>query len=503
MKTYSKHQQLLVNRYQLCEILGTGAMGQVYLAQDKLLGSVTVAVKFLSQALLNAQAKERFEREATISALLGEKSSHIVKVRDYGLDSQQIPFYVMEYLSGNSLSAIIKSHPLKLSRFLKLSRQICFGLDCAHKGLTLNGEFSPIIHRDIKPSNILIVQDTALGELVKILDFGIATLAVSSVKQIHTFMGTLAYCSPEQMEDKDLDARSDIYSLGIMMYKMLSGNLPIFPEDTSFGGWYEAHHHAKPQPFPAELEIPRSIEQLILGCLAKSCIDRPQSIREILMGLGTKELGSLLGKTETAFLKLEAPVALSREEKKSDHLALSIQEVCSTLKWPSDKPIQKIVFPQIIASKKESAVSLYAMLDWEDIIRARGSIRYNQFLLVTEPHPMVLWITVLYQPSLEPRWLPCYLNLKTPTGQQVLRLLGSTGSYWILFFAVDEPSRCQFSMNTAIAPKQCELLTQWANSAQSMTGGQSQETKRILRQEFEQLKPTILVKLKASRPKQF
>jgi serine/threonine-protein kinase len=279
--------------------------------------------------------------------------------------------------------------------------------------------------------------------------------------------------------------------------------MPIFPENTSFSGWYEVHHHAKPQPFPPELEIPSSIEQLILGCLAKSCIDRPQSIREILMGLGASELGSLLGKTETAFLNLEPPVALSREDKNSDHLAASIQDVCSTIKWPSDKPIQKIVFPQIIASKEESAVSLCAMLDWEDVIRSRSSIRYNQFLFVTKPHPMVLWITVLYQPSLEPRWFPCYLDLKTPTGQQVLRLLGRTGSYWILFFALDEPSKCQFSMNTAIAPKQCELLTQWANSAQSAIGGQSQETKRILRQEFERLKPTILLKLKANRPKQF
>ena len=89
MASDTRHRRLLANRYQLIELAGSGAMGQVYRAEDKLLGGVTVAVKFLSQALLNQKMKERFEREATISALLGEKSSHIVRVKDYGLDEKE------------------------------------------------------------------------------------------------------------------------------------------------------------------------------------------------------------------------------------------------------------------------------------------------------------------------------------------------------------------------------------------------------------------------------
>jgi len=206
----TRHRRLLANRYQLIELAGSGAMGQVYRAEDKLLGGVTVAVKFLSQALLNQKMKERFEREATISALLGEKSSHIVRVKDYGLDEKEIPFYVMEFLQGESLSDVIKYRPLSIDRFLKVVRQICFGLESAHKGILYQGELCPIIHRDIKPSNILIVEDAALGELVKILDFGIAKLVQSEESQTQAFMGTLAYCSPEQMEGKELDNRSDI-----------------------------------------------------------------------------------------------------------------------------------------------------------------------------------------------------------------------------------------------------------------------------------------------------
>lgn len=110
MSAESRHRRLLANRYQLVELIGSGAMGQVYRAEDKLLGGVTVAVKFLSQTLLNKRMRERFEREATISALLGEKSIHIVKVRDYGIDEKEVPFYVMEFLQGESIGEIIKYH---------------------------------------------------------------------------------------------------------------------------------------------------------------------------------------------------------------------------------------------------------------------------------------------------------------------------------------------------------------------------------------------------------
>jgi len=200
MTTDPNNGRLLANRYQLVELIGKGAMGRVYKAKDMLLGGVIVAVKFLSQALLNQRMRDRFYREATISALLSEKSIHIVRVRDYGVDENEISFYVMEYLEGDSLSEVIRRQPLPLPRFLNVSRQICLGLQCAHRGIVFEGQLSPIIHRDIKPSNILLVQDASFGELVKILDFGIAKLIQSDSAQTHSFMGTLAYCSPEQME---------------------------------------------------------------------------------------------------------------------------------------------------------------------------------------------------------------------------------------------------------------------------------------------------------------
>jgi serine/threonine protein kinase len=284
MTTDPNHGRLLTNRYQLVELIGKGAMGRVYQAKDMLLGGVPVAVKFLSQALLSQKMRERFVQEATICALLGEKSIHIVRVRDYGVDESDIPFYVMEFLQGESLSELIRARPLALPRFLSISRQICLGLQCAHQGIAIEGTIYPIVHRDIKPSNILVVEDASLGELAKILDFGIAKLQSEAV-QTHSFMGTLAYCSPEQMEGKELDNRSDIYSLGIMMFEMLTGEMPLIAETHSFGGWYAAHHFKPPKTFEsvkANLKLPKVIETLVMSCLAKAPSDRPQSISEIL-----------------------------------------------------------------------------------------------------------------------------------------------------------------------------------------------------------------------------
>jgi serine/threonine-protein kinase len=496
MTTDSRHRRLLANRYQLVDLVGSGAMGHVYRAEDKVLGGVTVAVKFLSQALLNHKMRDRFEREAQISAQLGEKGIHIVRVRDYGVDERDIPFYVMEFLQGESLSEIIKYQPLPLSRFLKLTRQICFGMECAHKGILYQGEVCPIIHRDIKPSNILVTQDAALGELVKILDFGIAKLILQSGEsQTQSFMGTLAYCSPEQMEGKELDNRSDIYSLGIMMYEMLTGEMPIFPENSSFGGWYEAHHYAKPQPFNPNLSIPPALEALIMKCLAKSPQDRFQSVSELLQALDKIEPIH----QDNRPVARDLPPTLEEGQTTSRSSLASTKDICLQKSWPEDKPQQKIVFPSLIRTPEGNFTSLWVMLERQDIQNRLASIRYNQFLFMPNPHPTILWITVLYHRVHGPRWLPCYLDLKTPTGQKFARLLGESGCYWILFFSLENPQRCQQVMKSTIAPNQCKMLQEWANTSQVVQAGKPQIAKKMLKQELDKLKPRILAKLEGLR----
>ena len=502
--------RLLSNRYELIDLVGEGAMGRVYRAKDTLLGGVIVAIKFLSQTLLNNNMRDRFEKEATISALLGEKSIHVVRVRDYGIDEHNISFYVMEFLSGKSLSDLIRHQPLPVSRFLTFTRHICLGLESAHQGILFNGERCTIIHRDIKPSNILVIQDPTVGEVAKILDFGIAKLVQSGGSQTQSFMGTLAYCSPEQMEGRELDHRSDIYSLGVMMYEMLTTEMPLLPQNSSFGGWYQAHHDFKPESFNSRFNIPKQLKDLVMRCLEKRKDQRPQNVRDILQVLETLQQSNkefIPPKTKEAAApfsqqSINQGSSLITAVTKPEHTLQavpSITEICLQRSWPQDKPIQKIVFADLLTTPVGEISAICVMLDYQDILNHMLCRRYNQFLFINHPHPVLLWITLLYHPQQEPRWLPCYLDLKTKKGQTISRTLAETGSFRILFFSLDEPKHCQNVMKSTIDPQNQGMLRQWADSSQLTKGsGSPKDAKKMLKQELENLKPKILLKMEGS-----
>lgn len=495
--------RILDSRYQLVELVGKGAMGQVYLAKDSLLGGVSVAIKFLSQTLLNNKMRDRFEREATTSALLGQKSMHIVRVMDYGVNSDDVPFYVMEYLQGESLSDIISLNPLSIPRFISITRQICLGLLCAHEGIQKEDRTYSIIHRDIKPSNILITNDPTVGELVKILDFGIAKILADDSGQTNCFMGTLAYSSPEQMEGKELDNRADIYSLGVMMFQMLTGKMPLQAETHTFGGWYKTHHYQAPRTFESvnpNLKLPKALETMVMRCLEKDPKDRPQSVNEIIKTLDplserfrhAQTLGQRIGQVLETKPVVVAP---------AQTIVPSVEEICRLQSWPKDKPIAQIVFPQVLNTSREAAITLWVMLNKAEIQQRQFSTLYNKlyknFLCMMSPHPMVLWLTVLYNREQGPRWLRCYLDLKTTKGQEIARLLGQKGTYHILLFAVEEPQRCAQTISVKLNPSQCQLLQDWANTSQIINAAQPNLSKSLLKQEFERLQPQILMKLES------
>ncbi|GAB4242645.1 MAG: serine/threonine-protein kinase [Stanieria sp.] len=507
--------RILANRYQLAELVGEGAMGKVYRAKDTVLGGVTVAVKFLSQALLNNNMRDRFEREATISALLGEKSIHVVRVKDYGVDEHNIPFYVMEFLSGEDLDSLLRYQPLSLSRFLTVTRHICLALESAHQGILFNGELCTIIHRDIKPSNIVIIQDPTLGEIAKILDFGIAKLVLADASQTQSFMGTLAYCSPEQMEGKELDHRSDIYSLGIMMYEMLTTDMPILPQNSSFGGWYQAHHDFQPEPFDPSLNIPQELQDLVIRCMAKAKDKRPQNVREILNVIdslqqnnnGNKIQFNSFPSAKLNYANFNSDETISNvpfvtqnfEQDRTVEALPSLTEICLQIPWPSNKPLQKIVFSNLINTPLGDIPSIFVMLDYQDISKRMSSIRYNQFLYLNHPHPMLLWITLLFHRDVGPRWLPCYIDLKSSKGQKLVRTLSDLGSYRILFFAIDRGSQCQNALASKVNGYNCNMLKQWANTAQlTSSTSNPQNSKEILRRELEKIKPKILLKMETN-----
>lgn len=496
--------RLIAKRYQLQELIGTGAMGQVYLANDLLLGGVPVAIKFLALSIQNSKIRvqERFEREAKTCALLGQKNIHIVRVMDYGVDENRIPYYVMEYLQGESLNDVIRLQSLSLTRFLSFARQLCLGLQAAHEGIAVDGELCSIVHRDIKPSNVLVIPNPSFGELVKILDFGIAKLLQADSSQTNYYLGTWAYSSPEQIEGKELDNRSDIYSLGVMLFEMLTGKMPVQANTNSFGGWYKAHHFHSPCSFSEInplLELPQKLENLVMRCLAKNPGDRPQNISEILQTITSLEQhdSSIQFATQGNNHRASQQTDILQNVTEKDY-SIATAGIDELPSWPKDKPIADIVFPHPIRVQNQLTAALWVMLPKQEIEQRLQGTRYNQFLFLNAPHPMILWVTVLHSHKHIPKWLPYYLDLKSHQGMELARLLLETGYYKILLFTRESPQRAFACLQTEIAPAQRQLLQQWiAMSQGAISTASPQFSRRLLKKELEKIKPQVMMKLAA------
>jgi eukaryotic-like serine/threonine-protein kinase len=317
------------NRYRLDQQLGSGGMGEVFSATDTRLGK-SVAIKVLRESLAIANdldLKERFERECAICAAL--KSSHIVQVSDYGVTSEGYPFYVMEYLQGQTLEQRLMAQPrLDIAQTCNIITQVCAGLQMAHEGVMIwnreenSSKRIKVIHRDLKPANIFLVS-TALGELVKVIDFGIAkihSLQAEYTSATNMFLGTCHYAPPEQFDGgKDIDERSDIYSLGIILYEMLTGTDPFGfdfrKKRITNSAWLAAHASKSPKPMRSQPHcehIPFELEAVVMQCLQKSPGDRFASVASLRKALQSANSDS------STFIRL--PAADTEEtlvEKKS------------------------------------------------------------------------------------------------------------------------------------------------------------------------------------------
>jgi serine/threonine-protein kinase len=495
VKSFSKESnQLLAKRYEIVHKVGQGAMGQVFKAKDKNSGDLIVAIKFLSNAIVsNEKMRGIFEKEARVSALLGEQSNHIVKVRDYGFDENKVPYYVMEFLDGYDLSQLMKKKALSVGKFLSLTNQICLGLECAHNGILVNGELAPIIHRDIKPSNIFLVKDkdNNVEHYVKLLDFGIAQINDSDQGQTQQrFMGTPEYCSPEQLAEEELHPTSDIYTLGVLMYKMLTQRSPITVVEHSIQAWYQAHHESIPSKFPSYINLPKELENIIMKCLEKSPANRPQSINEILRVIAPldREYNQLKSSVS------DTPSGNLKSEQKSASL-LSLEKVYSQSTWPSNKPQKKIVFPNLVQTPEGSFPTVWTMLEPEEIdyFKQNKAVYLDHFLFLLEPHPMVLWINLLYNRQYEPKWLPCYLDLKTEIGYQIIFNLINHRFYHILLFALEKPKKYQELLKININEEKFKQLQTFLLKSASWQGQKQPEATRILlKKQFESIKGNIL-----------
>ena len=278
----------LEGKYKILSRLGAGGMGSVYRAHRVHIGD-EVAVKVLLQEFVkNTSALERFRREARAAAML--QHPNIVTIHDYGETTEAAApaFIVMELVRGTSLRDIIESEKrLPPQRAVALMKSICAGVGAAHR--------SEIVHRDIKPDNIIALppEPDTEGERVKVLDFGIAKLrdmvGTTALTQTGTVIGTPYYMSPEQCKAEHLDARSDVYSLGAMMYEMLAGGPPFTAATAT--GIVAKHLTQPPPPLPPELRVPSDLEAVIMRALSKDPKDRQADATEFSRELQSAMLG--------------------------------------------------------------------------------------------------------------------------------------------------------------------------------------------------------------------
>jgi serine/threonine protein kinase/Tfp pilus assembly protein PilF len=294
---------VLGKRYEVIEELGKGGMGRVYRVYDKKLEE-EVALKLLDAEIYeDKKTLKRFRNEIKLARKIGHKN--VCKMYDLN-EEEGLPFITMEYVPGEDLKSFMKrSRQLTLGTAVAIAKQVCEGLAEAHR--------LGIVHRDLKPSNIMIDNE---GN-AKIMDFGIArAVSGKSITRTGVMVGTPDYMSPEQVEGKDTDERSDIYSLGVLLYEIATGKVP-FEGDTPIAVGVK-HKTEKPrEPRSVNPQIPESLNRVILKCMAKEREKRYQNAHELLSELGNMER------------ELPTTERMALPEKKK----LKIWPVSSPLKW--------------------------------------------------------------------------------------------------------------------------------------------------------------------------
>ncbi|QDU21499.1 serine/threonine protein kinase [Urbifossiella limnaea] len=271
--------RIFLGRYEAKRLLGEGGMGRVYLARQLDLGREVVIKVMHDHIATDPKFCDRFQRETLLMARFHHPGA--VTLYDASLTDGNGPCIVMEYVKGVNLETLLaRNGRMNAPRVGRILGELCEVLQAAHE--------EGIIHRDLKPANLMIVDPDTPRERIKVMDFGLAKLIEADHARkvtdtnVDFAVGTPGYIAPEQVRGEEMDHRGDLYSVGVMMYELLTGRLP-FSGPNSMD--ILLAHATEPPPTFAEIGlkgwVPREIEQLVMQCLAKDPDDRPQSGREL------------------------------------------------------------------------------------------------------------------------------------------------------------------------------------------------------------------------------
>jgi len=270
--------RVLNDRFRIISVIARGGMGRVYRAEQVPLGRI-IAIKTLDPRNNGGEGDPQFQQRFFLEASVASKLQHpnTVTVFDYGRTSDGVFFIAMELVEGQSLLSVIReAGKLDAPRTVHIALQIARSLREAHR--------LDVIHRDLKPGNVLLTQHGDEDDFAKVLDFGLVKHVETEGQQELTkaglFMGSPKYMSPEQIRGDHVDARCDIYALGVCMYEMLTGKVPFDRENTV--KILMAHMHETVQPI-VDPGVPPALSDLVLRCLSKKAEDRPASMDEVIL----------------------------------------------------------------------------------------------------------------------------------------------------------------------------------------------------------------------------
>jgi serine/threonine protein kinase len=417
--------QIVKERYEILEILGEGGMAFVYKARDTQLERF-VAIKTLKPNYVNQNTfVERFRREAQTAANLNHPN--IVQIFDWGIDEE--PYFVMEYIEGNTLTSIIsKNRTISLSDILFIGSQVSSGLHAAHmKGL---------VHRDIKPGNIMITPD---GK-VKVTDFGIVSLQneESDITKTGSILGTASYISPEQAQGKPVSIESDLYSLGTVLYELITGK-PPFSGDSPIATATK-HLTDKPEKLSTfRRDLPKGVENAVMKLLEKATYDRYRSAEDLRATLLQQRKNLQAEQTRENLVDLTNPKIKLRFTLPA--LLISIALVAGTI-WtlgrvfdglPADGGAPTVVeIPDLTGSEQAQALLDLQNLGFRvgienaaDPVVPAGAVIRTQPTANTVTNPDTL-VTIIVSVGPEAFPIPYVLDLETERAIYVIEESGFT-----------------------------------------------------------------------------
>jgi serine/threonine protein kinase len=291
--------ETLDGRYEIRGLLASGGMGEVYRARRVLLGDDVVIKVIRTGGGDAADLRERFLRESRTCAQL--RHPNIVTILDFAIAADGQPYLVMEYLNGPSLRDELSAHgPMSVEQVQQIVEPLCGALQLAHD--------QHIVHRDLKPANIVSHRFESGDVVYKVIDFGLANIRDGSdarLTRVEQFMGTVIYSSPEQLQAQELDGRTDIYSLGVVVFEMLTGR-PPFESASPLG--VITKHLCDPPPVPSRVlsQVPSWLDDTVGKALSKDPADRWQTMTEFAQALTALDPSAATGGSARATSELHA-----------------------------------------------------------------------------------------------------------------------------------------------------------------------------------------------------